>query len=60
MDSRDARGSRWHRWDPHIHAPGTVLNNQYRGDDAWEQFLSRIETSDPPIRALGITWDWHW
>lgn len=55
MDSRDARGSRWHRWDPHIHAPGTVLNNQYRGDDAWEQFLSRIETSDPPIRALGIT-----
>jgi hypothetical protein len=53
--NQDAQGSRWHRWDPHIHAPGTILNNQYRGDDAWEQFLSRIETSDPPIRALGIS-----
>jgi hypothetical protein len=55
VQSRDSRGSRWHRWDPHIHAPGTVLNNQYRGEDAWERFISRIESSDPPIRALGIT-----
>lgn len=52
--SRDACGSRWRRWDPHIHAPGTVLNNQY-GDDGWDQFLNRIDTSNPPIRALGIT-----
>jgi hypothetical protein len=42
-------------WDPHIHAPGTVLNNQYRGSDAWEKFLTRVETSSPRIRALGIT-----
>lgn len=49
----DVRGSRWRRWDPHIHAPGTVLNDQYRGN--WESFLERIEASDPPIRALGIT-----
>lgn len=55
VGSGDARGSRWNRWDVHIHAPGTVLNNQYRGDDAWEQFLGRIEACDPPIRALGIT-----
>lgn len=55
VGSREARGSIWHRWDPHIHAPGTVLNNEYRGDQAWEQFLDRIEASDPPIRALGIT-----
>ncbi|GAA0568086.1 TrlF family AAA-like ATPase [Halomonas salifodinae] len=52
---RDPGGSKWHRWDPHIHAPGTVFNNQYRGDDAWEQFLTRVETSSPRIRALGIT-----
>jgi hypothetical protein len=52
---RDSTGSKWHRWDPHIHAPGTVLNNQYPGIDGWEQFLGRIEASDPPIRALGIT-----
>jgi len=51
----NARGSIWHRWDPHIHAPGTILNNQYRGNDAWEAFLSGIEQSEPMICALGIT-----
>jgi hypothetical protein len=50
-----AQGSIWHRWDPHIHAPGTILNNQFRGDDAWNKFLSEIEKSEPTIRALGIT-----
>ena len=49
------RGSEWHRWDPHIHTPGTVLNDQYRGRDPWEAFLSKVETSDPTIEALGIT-----
>jgi hypothetical protein len=32
---------------------GTILNDQYRGD--WEKFLTKIETSDPPVCALGIT-----
>jgi len=49
------RGSLWRRWDPHIHTPGTVLNDQYSGANPWEAFLSRIEASDPPIEALGIT-----
>jgi hypothetical protein len=55
MDSVNMRGSLWHRWDPHIHAPGTVLNDQYKGAESWEEFFTRIEKSDPPIRALGIT-----
>lgn len=55
IGSPDAQGSRWHRWDPHIHTPGTVLNDQYRGPDPWEEFLNRIENSDPSIRALGVT-----
>jgi len=55
MTFANSRGSIWNRWDPHIHAPGTILNNQYKGVDAWEEFLSRIEKSDPPIRALGVT-----
>jgi len=50
-----ARGSLWHRWDPHIHSPGTALNDQYDGADPWGDFLRRINESDPPIRALGIT-----
>src|ERR1700732_5308733 len=49
----DSQGSKWHRWDPHIHAPGTLLNDQYHGD--WEAFLTKIESAIPPIRALGIT-----
>lgn len=50
-----SRGSLWNRWDPHIHAPGTAMNDQYTGADAWREFFSRIDEQDPPIRALGIT-----
>ncbi len=53
--TQQAQGSVWHRWDPHIHAPGTVLNDQYSGDDPWEQFLTLVEKLAPPIRAIGIT-----
>ena len=49
------RGSIWHRWDPHIHTPGTILADQYKGTDPWNDFLRRIEASEPRIRALGIT-----
>lgn len=51
----DSLGSKWHRWDPHLHTPGTVLNNQYQGPAAWEEFLTAIENSSPQIHALGIT-----
>jgi len=55
FDVHSKRGSLWHRWDPHIHTPGTALNDQYIGDSAWSTFLDAIEAADPPIRALGIT-----
>ena len=48
-------GSLWHRWEPHIHAPGTVLNDQFAGGDAWEKYLSALEAATPKIHALGIT-----
>ena len=51
----DHRGSVWNRWDPHIHTPGTLLNDQYGGENPWESFLTKINKSQPPIRALGIT-----
>ncbi|WP_017922585.1 TrlF family AAA-like ATPase [Burkholderia glumae] len=54
-DVQSKRGSIWHRWDPHIHTPGTALNDQYAGTHPWEAFLGAIEASSPPIRALGIT-----
>lgn len=55
MNSANPRGAVWNRWEPHIHAPGTILSDQYKGSDPWEEFVSRIEKSDPLIRALGIT-----
>ena len=47
------RGSIWHRWDPHIHAPGTLISDQFNGD--WDGYLTAIEKTDPIIRALGVT-----
>ena len=49
------RGSQWNRWDPHIHSPDTVLNDQFKGDDAWSRYLDALEVTDPPIRAIGVT-----
>jgi hypothetical protein len=48
-----APGAQWLRWDPHIHAPGTRFNDQFKGD--WEGYLTALETADPPIRAIGVT-----
>jgi ABC-type lipoprotein export system ATPase subunit len=48
-------GSRWFRWEPHVHAPGTVLNDQFKGGDSWEGYLKALETAKPAIRAIGVT-----
>ena len=53
--TEEIRGSAWHRWDPHLHTPGTVLNDKYGVKEPWEAFLDKIEVSIPPIQALGIT-----
>lgn len=49
------RGSEWRRWEPHIHAPGTVLNNQFAGGDAWANYLTALENATPKIEAIGVT-----
>lgn len=48
-----SRGSEWRRWDPHLHAPGTLLNDQFGGD--WEAYLRAAETAQPAVEALGVT-----
>jgi hypothetical protein len=55
LDHELNSGSRWYRWEPHIHAPGTVLNDQFKGADSWECYLKALEVSTPAIRAIGIT-----
>lgn len=32
-----------------------MLNDQFNGADSWEQYLAKIETATPAIRALGVT-----
>lgn len=49
------RGSDWRRWEPHIHAPGTALNDQFGGGDAWDEWLTRVEGASPKIEALAVT-----
>jgi hypothetical protein len=50
-----SRGSEWHRWEPHIHAPGTVLADQYPKKDAWDPYLNAVELVSPALRAIGVT-----
>jgi hypothetical protein len=50
-----SRGSEWHRWEPHIHAPGTILNNQFGGNDPWGEYLETLEARNPRIEAIGVT-----
>ncbi len=51
--TRWSLGSRWLRWDPHLHAPGTLRNDQFHGD--WDGYVRRIEAAQPAPSALGIT-----
>ncbi|MES0490537.1 MAG: TrlF family AAA-like ATPase [Leptospirales bacterium] len=49
------RGSQWKRWEPHVHAPGTTLNNQFDGDDPWDKYFTAIEGAVPKIEAVAVT-----
>jgi hypothetical protein len=48
-----SQGSNWLRWDPHLHTPGTLQNNQFGKD--WDGYLKKIEEARPAPSALGIT-----
>jgi ABC-type lipoprotein export system ATPase subunit len=48
-----SNGSQWHRWDPHIHAPGTLLEDHFGGD--WAAYFDAIESATPEVAALGIS-----
>ena len=50
-----SRGSEWHRWEPHIHAPGTLMNDQFKGPTAWDDYLRALERATPAIEAIAVT-----
>ena len=49
------RGSEWRKWDLHVHAPGTKLNNAYaskEGEPDLEQFCQIVHDSD--VAAVAV------
>ena len=49
------RGSEWRKWDLHIHAPDTKLNDQFRVQqgDKWDDYCEALHESD--VEVFGIT-----
>ncbi len=50
-----SRGSIWRRWEPHIHAPGTVLADNFPKENGWELYLDAVEAASPALQAIGVT-----
>lgn len=48
-------GAIWRRWDPHVHAPGTQLNDLFTGTDPWEDYLCKLEAVTPALEVIGLT-----
>lgn len=50
-------GSLWHKWDIHMHTPGTARNNEFNGtlkdSDILEQFKTKI--IENKIEGIGVT-----
>lgn len=49
-----SRGSVWRRWDPHVHLPGTLFNDQF-GNLGIPEALDILASRTPSIEAIGIT-----
>jgi hypothetical protein len=49
-----SQGSVWRRWDPHVHLPGTLFNDEF-GRATVVEALEELAACDPPIEAVGIT-----
>jgi len=49
-----SQGSLWRRWDPHVHLPGTLLNDQF-GSMSIDQALAQLAATQPTIEAIGVT-----
>lgn len=47
------RGSVWRKWDLHVHTPLSIEQN-YGGEQGWEEYLNALESLHPDIKVLGI------
>jgi hypothetical protein len=49
-----SEGSLWRRWDPHVHLPGTLRNDNFKSTTV-EQALGILASRSPKIEVVGIT-----
>lgn len=51
----DLRGSRWQKWDLHVHTPKSIVQ-EYGGDTdaAWDAFIQKIASLPSEVKALGV------
>jgi AAA domain, putative AbiEii toxin, Type IV TA system len=50
----DPQGSIWRRWDPHIHLPGTLFNDQF-GNLTVAEALDILAACDPSVEVACVT-----
>jgi ABC-type cobalamin/Fe3+-siderophores transport system ATPase subunit len=58
MSNIYSKGSEWRRWEPHIHTPGTVKNDNFNGADLadkWDKFINDINVYADEISVIAIT-----
>lgn len=48
-------GSEWRRWDPHVHLPGTLFNNNGFRQTTIEEALDALAACTPAIESVGVT-----
>lgn len=51
------KGSEWRKWDLHIHAPSSALNNQFDGqteEEKWKKYFEKLSSLND-VAVLGIT-----
>jgi hypothetical protein len=41
-------------WEPHIHAPGSIFNDQF-GVNSLEAYIAAPEAATPPLKAIGTS-----
>lgn len=49
-----SEGSKWRRWEPHVHMPGTLFEDQFKSATT-EQALDALAACTPSIEVVGIT-----
>ena len=52
--NHDNEGSVWRRWDPHVHFPGTLHNDNF-GELTVAQALDTLAERAPSIEVVGVT-----